>query len=444
MSSILILNAIAVNEGKTFETDIYISEGKIQQLGSNLSGMKAENVVDAAGKHVFPGMIDDQVHFREPGLTYKADIASESIAAIAGGTTSFMDMPNNEPPIITNEQLKNKYKLASGKAHANYAFYLGATNSNIEEIKNVDVNLACGVKVFMGSSTGNMLVDDPQALNQIFKESPILIATHCEDSPTIDKNLEEIKKEYGDNIPIELHPKIRSREACEKSSKLAVELAKKYNSRLHILHLTTHNEIDLFDHGSLEQKRITAEVCVHHLYFSDSDYAEKQGLIKCNPAIKTLKDREALIKAVKSGQIDIIATDHAPHTLEEKQGKYENIGAGLPIIQHSFQALLELWKKGILPLETVIEKTSHAPAICFNIKERGFLREGYWADIVIVDTACSEKIERHNVLHKCGWSAFENFTFNTKIHTTIVSGKIAFHDGKIQKNIFGMPLEFSR
>ena len=442
MKSILITNATIINENTQKTSDIYVKNGRIEQISDNLSHIKADIEIDASNKYLIPGMIDDQVHFREPGLTDKADIRSESLAAVIGGTTTYMDMPNNKPPIITNESLEKKFKVAENKSFANYSFYLGATNENIDEIKNVSKR-ACGVKVFMGASTGNMLVDNLKSLEKIFIHSPKLIATHCESSPIIDKNFKAAKEKFGDNIPIEMHAEIRNRECCIESSSLAINLAKNFGSRLHVLHLTTKDEIKFFSDNYIQNKSITGEVCIHHLLYSKKDYSNKKGFIMCNPSIKDESDRVALIEAVKNNTIDVIATDHAPHLISEKTGKYEDIAAGLPVIQHSLKTLLEFYHNNIFSLEKIIEKVCHNPAICYNLKDRGFIREGYWADLVLLDFIDKGEIDEMPIMHKCGWSAFSDIPFKTKIITTIVSGQIAYNLGeKIPKPALGMELEF--
>ena len=386
----LIINAAIVNEGKITEEDVFIKNGRIETIGMNISAPNGLEVIDANGKILLPGLIDDQVHFREPGLTHKGGIRAESMAAIAGGVTSFMDMPNVDPPTLTRELLLQKYEIARGKAHANYAFYMGSSNDNIDEIKSLQAGDACGVKIFMGASTGNLLVDDNDALEQIFAESPVLIVTHCEDTPMIDKNLEAAKLKYDGEIPISEHPAIRSVDACYKSSSKAVSLAKKHGSKLHVLHLTTAKEMELFETGD-HKKNITAEVCVHHLYFNDSSYDQLGSKMVCNPAIKTRADQIALINALKEDRIDIIATDHAPHTSEEKAKPYPNCPSGIPLVQHSLLALLEISRENNIPIETIVKKTSHAVADRYGIIDRGYIREGYWADLVLVDPKGSQK-----------------------------------------------------
>ncbi|MGB5830421.1 MAG: dihydroorotase, partial [Thiohalocapsa sp.] len=407
MSSLLITNADIVNEGRRFEADLLIKDGRIAAVGGDLQGRAADRVIDAAGRLLIPGMIDDQVHFREPGLTHKADFTSESRAAVAGGITSFMEMPNSNPPTLDLERLEAKHARAAEVSRANYSFYLGASNDNIGAIRAVRVGQCCGVKVFMGASTGNMLVNDKQALDAIFADSPLLIATHCEDTPIIQANEAEYRQRYGEDVPMSAHPLIRSALACLKSSTLAVELSRRHDARLHVLHITTARELELFAPGPVTGKRITAEACVHHLYFDDRDYDEKGTLIKCNPAIKTPQDRDGILAAVSEDRIDVIATDHAPHTLEEKAGTYFKAPAGLPLVQDALPSLFEHVHSGRLKLETLVHKTSHAVAECFGIEERGYIREGYWADLTLVELDSAYNREREQVLYKCGWSPFE-------------------------------------
>jgi dihydroorotase len=442
MPSILILGATLVNEGTLAVQDVLIRNGRIEEIGRDLAGRKAELIIEADGKVLMPGMIDDQVHFREPGLTHKADIHTESKAALVGGITSYMDMPNTRPPAITLEALEAKYSRAAARSLANFSFYLGATNENIDTIRSVDPASVCGIKVFMGASTGNMLVDDSKTLDAIFAQAPVLIATHCEDTPTILENVRRFREKYGEDVPMACHPFIRSAEACLKSSSLAVDLARRHATRLHILHLTTARELALLSNDTLLQKRITAEVCIHHLYFDEADYGDKGTLIKCNPAIKTRDDRKALIQALVDHKLDVIATDHAPHTLEEKQQSYFKAPSGLPLVQHALPALLELYHDGVLSLELIVSKTSHAVAQCFHMKDRGFIREGYWADLILVDLNKSFTVRRRDVLHKCGWSPFEGRRLRSSIHTTIVSGQLAYHQGRFDDQIRGRRLEF--
>jgi dihydroorotase len=447
MYNLLIKNATIVNENKQFLGSVLIEDGIIKKIiKSKLdSEIKADKVIHAEGLFLIPGVIDDQVHFREPGLTHKAEIYTEAKAAVAGGITSFMEMPNTKPQAITNELLEEKYKIASEKSLANYSFYLGATNNNIEEIKKVDPKQVCGVKVFMGSSTGNMLVDNEDSLGKIFSESPVLIATHCEDEETIQRNSLKYKTELGENIPIKYHPIIRSEEAWYKSSKFAIDLAKKYNSRLHILHLSTAKEMELFDNSiPARNKKITAEVCVHHLWFSDQDYDIYGTKIKWNPAIKSEKDRDALINSLKDNTIDVIATDHAPHTIEEKENTYFKAPSGGPLVQHSLVATLELYHQNKLTLFDVINKTCHTPADIFQVDKRGYIREGYWADLVLVDLNSPWVVQKGNLLYKCKWSPFEGQKFNSKIKHTIVSGHHVYNNGKFDESQKGKRLLFDR
>ena len=444
MKSVLIVNAQVINEGHSKNSDVYIRNGRIEQIDTNLSTRKADVLIDAEGMALLPGMIDDQVHFRDPGFTYKADMHSESKAALVGGITSFMDMPNTIPQTVSLDALEAKYQLAESRSLANYAFYLGATNDNIDVIKALDPTIVCGIKVFMGASTGNMLVDDLDVLEMIFAQAPTLIATHCEDTPIILENERRYREKFGRQIPIAYHPLIRSEEACFKSSSLAVELAHKYDARLHVLHITTAHELSHFSSEAVHHKRITAEACVHHLYFDAADYPEKGTLIKCNPAIKSYQDREALVSALRDGKVDVIGTDHAPHTLAEKARSYFEAPSGLPLVQHALPALLELYHNGMLSLELIVEKTSHAVAQCFKIKERGYIREGYWADLVLVNLHKSFTVKREDVLHKCGWSPFEGRTFHSTVETTIVSGQVAYHHGHLSEAVRGKRLQFEQ
>jgi dihydroorotase len=433
MNRLLIVNARIVNEARIQETDVLINKGRIERIGPGLgAGQKAEQIIDAQNKLLLPGMIDDQVHFREPGLTHKGDIATESRAAVAGGITSYMEMPNVNPLTTNAAALENKYTLAAEKSVANYAFYLGATNDNLEDIKTLDPNSACGVKVFMGASTGNMLVDNPQTLENIFAHSPILIATHCEDTPTVLANEARYKEQFGENLNAAHHPLIRDELACYKSSALAVDLAKRHKAKLHVLHLTTARELALFTRGDIGKKQITVEACVHHLFFNQQDYAAKGNLIKCNPSIKTAADQAALLQAVNDDVIDVIATDHAPHTWDEKQRPYLQAPAGLPLVQHALLSLLEHYFNGKLSLEKIVQKISHAPAQRFDVVDRGFIREGYWADLVLVDLNKPTPVTRDSLLYKCGWSPFEGYRFRAAIDTTIVNGQIVWHEGRLQ------------
>jgi len=444
MSSIIIKSATIVNEGRTFIGDVFIRNGLIEQIGSSLNRV-ADKVINAEGLHLFPGCIDDQVHFREPGLTHKGNIFTESRAAVAGGITSFMEMPNTVPNALTQELLEDKYQIARNTSAGNYSFFMGAGNDNLDEVLKTDPKNVCGVKVFMGSSTGNMLVDNEKTLDGIFSKTPMLVATHCEDEATIRANAERFKMQYGDNLTPEMHPLIRNAEACYISSSLAVGLAKKFNTRLHILHISTAIETSLFDNSiPLEKKRITSEACIHHLWFSDADYAKKGNWIKWNPAIKTAADRDEIFKAVLDDRIDVIATDHAPHTILEKSQPYSKAPSGGPLVQHALIAMLEFYKQGKISLEKIVEKMAHSPAICFQIENRGFIREGYWADIVLVDLNKRTTVSKDNVLYKCGWSPFEGQTFASSVVSTIVSGNLVYENGKITEGVFGKRLVFKR
>ncbi|WP_108651313.1 dihydroorotase [Dongshaea marina] len=448
MSLLLLKNARLVNEGTTEVGDLLIKGERIEKIASSISADAGTRVIDLDGKLLMPGMIDDQVHFREPGLTHKGSIATESAAAIAGGTTSFMEMPNVSPQTTTIEALEEKYQRAQGKSLANFSFYLGATNDNLEQIKRLDPNQACGLKVFMGSSTGNMLVDNPQTLDEIFSHSPVLIATHCEDSPTISANEQAAREKYGEDVPFSEHPNIRSAEACYLSSSLAASLAHKHQARLHILHLTTAKELELLtptqNISDLKTKLISAEVCVHHLFYCDADYERLGSLIKCNPAIKTQNDRDALRLAVREQLIDIIATDHAPHTWDEKQGSYFNAPSGLPLCQHSLQLLMELCHQGEMTQEMIAQKTSHAVAERYQLKDRGYLREGYYADLVAIDPTVQQTVDNSSLYYKCGWSPLSGQTLNSRIEMTLLNGDIAYHDGQLNPHIRGKRLEFDR
>jgi dihydroorotase len=444
MTTTLITNARIINEGLTSHQDVRIRKGRIDAIGGNLSGKGADRIVDAGGRALLPGMIDDQVHFREPGLTHKGNIASESRAAVAGGITSFMEMPNTNPPTTTIDRLEEKHRIAADTAFANYSFYLGGANDNIEAVKQLNPRQACGVKVFMGASTGNMLVDDPEALEQIFTHSPVIVATHCEDSPTIDANMRRFQAIHGEDIPMSLHPAIRSEEACYQSTALAVSLAERCNTRLHVLHLSTARELELFTTGPLTEKRITAEVCIHHLQFSGTDYAHKGTLIKCNPAIKTEWDRQQLMAALKTGAIDVVGTDHAPHTLAEKQQPYVGAPSGLPLVQHALVSLLDHVHDGKLTLTEVVEKTAHAPARLFDVKERGYLREGYWADLVLVDLDQPGEVDDQPVHYHCKWTPFAGHRFRSTVVATWVSGHLAYMQGEIDPTPSGMRLAFER
>ncbi len=444
----IITNANIINEGRIFRGSVIIENSLIKEVIENPAAkINSSNayVIDAGGKYLLPGIIDDHVHFREPGLTHKADIYTESKAAVAGGVTSFMDMPNTIPNAITRDLLEEKFQLASKKSLVNYSFYIGATNDNIDELKKIDNSTVCGIKVFMGSSTGNMLVDDMNALQQIFSLSSSLIAIHCEDEKIIRENIEKYKAIYGENISVFLHPAIRSSEACFKSSSLAVELAVKHNTRLHLLHLSSADEINLLDNSlSPEKKKITAEVCVHHLWFTDKDYQKKGTLIKWNPAIKLSSDRDALWKALIDGRIDVIATDHAPHTLEEKNKDYLNAPSGGPLIQHSLMAMIEFYHQGKISLEAIVYKMAHVPALCFGVEKRGFIRQGYYADIVLVDLDSPWTVDKSNILSKCGWSPFEGNTFKSRITHTFVNGYMVYNNGLFDETKKGIRLAFNR
>ena len=445
MKTTLIKGAKVVNEGSIITLDVLIEGLYIGKIEKNITPQNNWEVIDARGLFLLPGMIDDQVHFREPGVTYKADINTESKAAIAGGITSFMEMPNTKPNAVTQKLLQDKYDLASEKSMANYSFFMGATNDNLEEVLKTDPKKVCGVKVFMGSSTGNMLVDDIQTLEHLFKNYKGLIATHCEDEATIKKNSEAAFKNYGEDVPIEMHPHIRSVEACFLSSSKAVELAKKHNTRLHILHLSTKRELALFDQNKpLVDKKITAEACIHHLWFTDKDYETKGTLIKWNPAVKSTDDRDALINAVNNNTIDIIATDHAPHTLKEKENTYFQAPSGGPLVQHALAVLFELYFQGKITLEKIVEKTSHNVALLYNISDRGFIKKGFYADLVLIDPNSPWKATKENTLYKCKWSPFEGETFNSKVKYTFVNGHQVYNNGKIDETVTGMRLNFDR
>ncbi len=444
MNKLLITNARLVNEGETRDADVLIKGDRIEKIGTGIDADGDTDVLDAGGKLLLPGMIDDQVHFREPGLTNKGDLATESAAAVAGGITSFMDMPNVNPQTTNREALADKYKIAEGRCSANYGFYLGATNRNIEEIKALQVGEACGIKAFMGASTGDMLVDNPEALDKLFEHAPVIVLTHCEHSPTIRDNEAKAKAEFGEDVPMSEHPNIRSANACLLSSSQAVDLARRHDSLLHVLHLTTAIEMGLFSKGHRNQKRITAEVCVHHLWFDESRYKDLGTRIKCNPAIKTADDRAALIKAVNEDRIDIIATDHAPHTIAEKGKSYFKAPAGLPLVQHVMLCLFDLAKDGQLNYEQIVDKTSHAVADIFGVVDRGYVREGYFADLVLMDPGKPYTVGSANLLAKCHWSPFEGHTFGSSVDTTIVNGNIVYAGGELTGEIAGQRLEFNR
>lgn len=444
MEIILIKNGQIINEGKITTGDILLKDGKIEKIDATIQVVGNIKEINAEGKWVMPGIIDDQVHFREPGLTHKAELYTESRAAVVGGTTSFMEMPNTKPPALTQELLQEKYERAAQVSLGNYSFFMGASNDNLEEVLKTNAKDVCGIKIFMGSSTGNMLVDDREVLDKLFAKVPMLIATHCEDEATIRANMAAYKEKYGEEVPIEMHPIIRSVEGCYKSSALAIELAKKYDTRLHILHISTADELALFDNTlPLKEKRITAEVCVHHLYFNADDYATQGTGIKCNPAIKDITHQQALLPALLDNRLDIIATDHAPHTAEEKAGTYFKAPSGVPLVQHSLNVMMEFHQQGKISMEKVVEKMCHAPADCFLVDKRGYLREGYWADIVIVDPEKEWQVQKNNILYKCGWSPFEGHTFKGKVETTIVSGYLAYHEGKLNEEKMGERLRFN-
>ncbi|TWT23341.1 dihydroorotase [Luteimonas marina] len=448
MSDTLIINARLVNEGREFEGDLRIRGDRIAAIGSGLSARDGDTVVDAAGRRLLPGMIDDQVHFREPGMEHKADIATESAAAVAGGLTSFMDMPNTSPPTLNRDALEDKYARAAGRARANHGFYFGASNDNLEDVRGIDPKATPGLKVFMGASTGNMLVDNPDTLDGIFRDTPVPIITHCEDTPMIDAILAEYRAKYGDDIPAQCHPDIRSREACIKSTRLALELARRHDTRLHVLHISTADELALFERGPLvradgSRKRITAETCIHFLRFDRSDYARLGHQIKCNPAIKDASDRAALLKALAEDVIDVLATDHAPHTWEEKHNPYVRAPSGLPLVQYALTAALECVHEGHFTTAQLVQKFAHAPAQLFDVKERGYLREGHFADLVLVDDT-PFTVQRGDVLSKCGWSPFEGTTFRSRIASTWVNGSLAWDGEKLVGPPRGQRLEFNR
>lgn len=447
MSSILIRNATIINEGTVSHKDLLIKDELISDIGSSEEWDIPAGIteIDARGLLLLPGIIDDQVHFREPGLTHKGDIFTESRAALAGGVTSFMDMPNTVPQTITIETLEEKYRLGEDNSLINYSFNIGATNDNIDEILKADPQKVCGIKVFMGSSTGNMLVDNEKALRELFLRAHMPVSAHCEDEETIRRNSEIQRRIYGEDVPVNLHPVIRSREACFISSSYAIRLAREYNTRLHIFHLSTADEMKLFSNKiPLAEKRITGEVCVHHLWFDDSDYEHLGTRIKWNPAIKTRFDREALLDGVINDRIDVIATDHAPHTLEEKSNTYFKAPSGGPLIQHSLTVMLELWHRKAISLEKIVEKMCHNPAILFNIRKRGFIREGYKADLCLVDPKNSWTVSGENILYKCGWSPFEGTTFRSKVVKTIVNGTVVYDNGVIKEDYRGQRLLFDR
>lgn len=444
MKSILIKEGTLINEGTSRVADLLIKNGRIERIDVQIDA-SADIEINAEGKVVMPGIIDDQVHFREPGLTHKANLYTEPKAAVAGGTTSFMEMPNTKPAALTQELLEDKYQIAAKSSLGNFSFFMGASNENIEEVLKTDEKNVCGLKIFMGSSTGNMLVDDETTLKNLFSKVPMLIATHCEDEATIRANAAKAKEQYGEHVPIEMHPIIRNVEGCYKSSSLAIQLAKEYNTRLHILHISTAEELDLFRNDiPLEQKRITSEVCVHHLYFNASQYASLGTQIKCNPAVKDASHQEALFPALLDNRLDIIATDHAPHTWDEKQATYFNAPSGVPLVQHSLNVMLEFYQKGMISMERIVEKMCHAPAICLQVEERGYLREGYWADVVVLDPDKQWEVNKGNIHYKCNWSPFEGHTFKGQVESTIVSGHLAYHHGQFDESQKGKRLTFAR
>ena len=446
MRTVLIKNAQIVNEGTITSGDVLIEADRIAEIAPSISVKNADTkVIDADGFYLIPGMIDDQVHFREPGLTHKATIKTESRAAVAGGITSFIEMPNTVPQATTIDLLEEKFAIAAKDAHANYSFMFGGTNDNLSEILKVDKTKVAGLKLFLGSSTGNMLVDNPKVLEEIFSKTDLLISTHCEDEATIKKNLEQAIAIYGDDIPMEKHPEIRSEQACYISSSQAIALAKKTGARLHVFHLSTAKETKLFDKKKpLKDKKITAEVCVHHLWFTSEDYASKGSKIKWNPAVKTKKDREGLWKALNEGRIDVIATDHAPHTLEEKDNVYTKAPSGGPLVQHALEALFEMHRKGYITVEKLVEKVAHNPAILFEIKDRGYIRKGYKADLVLINPNAPWTVTKENIAYKCGWSPFEGTTFRARVTHTFVNGHLAYENGKIAKSTNGERLTFNR
>ena len=444
MYDLIIKNGTLVNEGSIYESDVAIKGDRIEKISSSIDA-EAKKIIDLDGKYILPGLIDDQVHFREPGLTHKGNIQSESRAGLAGGVTSYFEMPNVNPTTTNRKNLQAKFDLAATKSHANYSFYMGASNTNIDEIKQLDNTLACGLKVFMGASTGDMLVDNQDTLEAIFREAPVNIVTHCEDTPTIIENEKAIIAQYGEDIDARFHPRIRDAASCLKSSQLAYDLATKHGSNLHILHLTTADEMKLFTEGEITDKKITAEVCVHHLFFSEADYATRGNFIKCNPSVKSEQDRLALIDAVQKNKIDIIATDHGPHTLEEKQQPYLQAPSGLPLNQHSLLVLLDFYNKGIFTLEQIVQKTSHNIAERFQIKDRGYIREGSFADLAIVDLSANTLVTNENILYHCGWSPFMDYTFPAAVVHTIINGEIVLEDGVLKEQLpIGSRIEFNR
>lgn len=446
MSEFLIKNAKIVNENKIFEGDVHIKGDQIIEVSSSISAKSSDiKIIDAGGKHLIPGIIDDQVHFREPGLTHKETLFTGSRAAVAGGITSYFEMPNTKPQTTTIEKLEEKFAMAKDNSYANYSFMFGGTNDNLEEIKKINPKTTAALKLFLGSSTGNMLVDNEKVLEDIFTHSPLIIATHCEDETTIKENMEDHIKKYGEDIPIHLHPKIRSEEACYLSSSRAVALAKKTGARLHVFHLSTAKELKLFSNKlPLAKKKITAEVCIHHLWFDESDYKEKGTYIKWNPAVKTAKDKAELLKALDRNLLDVVATDHAPHTKEEKNNVYTKAPSGGPLVQHALPPMLEFYHQGKLSLEKIVEKMCHNPAILFDINNRGYIKEGYKADLVLVDTQSPWTVNSQNIFYKCGWSPFEGTTFKSRVTHTFVNGNLVFENFKFNTGLFGERLQFNR
>ena len=440
----LIKNSTIVNEGEIFKADVLIENQKIKKIDSNIN-INAQKTINAKGLYLIPGVIDDQVHFREPGLTHKADIYTESKAAVAGGITSFMEMPNTKPQVLTQKLLEEKFAIASKKSLANYSFFMGASNDNLEEVLKTNPKNVGAIKIFMGSSTGNMLVDNKDILEKIFSKSNMLIAVHCEDESIIQQNIINAKNKFGKDIPVSEHPNIRSEEACYKSSSMAIELAKKHNTRLHVFHISTEKETNLFDHSTkLKNKKITSEVCIHHLWFEENDYKKKGTLIKWNPAVKKKKDKDGLLKALLDNKIDVVASDHAPHTLKEKANSYFKCPSGGPLVQHALPAMLELVKQDKINLEKVVEKMCHNPAICFNIEKRGFIREKYFADLVLVNLNSPWKVDKNNILYKCGWSPFEGEKFHSKITHTFINGHLIYQNGAFDEKHKGKRLTFDR
>ncbi|NNC95709.1 MAG: dihydroorotase [Chitinophagales bacterium] len=444
MRDTIIKNAKIVNENKIIEGDLYIKGDRIEKVGGTIDLQSNTTEINANGNLLIPGIIDDQVHFREPGLTHKAEIYTEAKSGITGGVTTFMEMPNTKPPALNQELLQDKYDIAEKRSLANYSFFMGASNENIEEVLKTDPQNVCGLKVFMGSSTGNMLVDDETVLDNIFSKVPMLIATHCEDEATVRKRTSEYLDRYGEGMDFSKHPEIRNEEACYKSSSLAVSLAKKYGTRLHILHISTEEELALFEKGPVENKKITSEVCVHHLYFDADDYSRYGSKIKCNPAIKDKRHKKALLAALLDDKLDIIATDHAPHTIEEKSQSYFKAPSGVPLLQHSLNIMLDFYHRGEISLEKLVDKMCHAPAKCFQVSERGYLREGYFADVVIVDPETELEVSRNNIYYKCGWSPFEGQKFKGKATHTFVNGHLVYNGGQFDESRKGMRVKFNR